>query len=242
MTDADGGGPAPTERRAGGRWERWRARCAAPVSATTGAPLGHAVRPDARQAQSRRRRHLHRPSPTGCAAPGPPRSLARPVRRGRRLPRPGGSALVVSWRWSRSVGGATPARVGAQPAPASFRRDSVALRPPAEHRRAGGAGRAPRVRHLHHCDLDLRGGGSVAGGPPVISSLSPSSGTAGQGIQVAGANFLSANGQIVATFNGQVAPTSCPAQNTCTRDRASDAPAGDSVRSYHDGERRRRTP
>ena len=53
-------------------------------------------------------------------------------------------------------------------------------------------------------------------GPPVISSLTPSSGAAGQGIQVAGANFLSTSGQIVATFNGQVAPTSCPAQNTCS--------------------------
>jgi hypothetical protein len=57
---------------------------------------------------------------------------------------------------------------------------------------------------------------AAPGGPPVISSLSPSSGSAGQGIQVAGANFLSTNGHIVATFNGQVAPTSCPAQNTCT--------------------------
>lgn len=57
---------------------------------------------------------------------------------------------------------------------------------------------------------------AVAGGPPVISSITPASGAAGQGIQVAGANFLSANGQITATFNGQVAPTSCPAQNTCT--------------------------
>ena len=56
----------------------------------------------------------------------------------------------------------------------------------------------------------------AAGGPPVISTLSPSTGTAGQGIEVAGANFLSASGQIVATFNGQVAPTSCPAQNSCS--------------------------
>jgi IPT/TIG domain len=56
---------------------------------------------------------------------------------------------------------------------------------------------------------------AVAGGPPVISSLSPASGSAGQAIVVAGSNFLSSNGQIVATFNGQVAPTSCPAQNTC---------------------------
>jgi hypothetical protein len=56
----------------------------------------------------------------------------------------------------------------------------------------------------------------AAGGPPTISSLSPSSGSAGQGIVVAGANFISSDGQIVATFNGQVAPTSCPAQDACT--------------------------
>jgi hypothetical protein len=50
----------------------------------------------------------------------------------------------------------------------------------------------------------------------VIASLSPASGAVGQGIQVDGANFLSSNGQILATFNGQVAPTDCPAANTCT--------------------------
>ena len=57
---------------------------------------------------------------------------------------------------------------------------------------------------------------STPGAAPVISSLTPSSGIAGQGLQVAGSNFMSSDGQIVATFNGQVAPTSCPAQNTCT--------------------------
>jgi hypothetical protein len=46
--------------------------------------------------------------------------------------------------------------------------------------------------------------------------LSPSSGSAGQTITITGANFLSTNGQIVATFDGQVAPTSCPAQSNCT--------------------------
>ncbi len=56
---------------------------------------------------------------------------------------------------------------------------------------------------------------AATGGPPEISSLSPASGSAGQAIVVAGANFLSSSGQIVATFDGQVAPTSCPAQNTC---------------------------
>jgi hypothetical protein len=55
-----------------------------------------------------------------------------------------------------------------------------------------------------------------ASGPPVIAALNPSSGAAGQAIQVAGANFLSSSGQIIATFDGQVAPTSCPAQNTCS--------------------------
>ena len=50
----------------------------------------------------------------------------------------------------------------------------------------------------------------------MISALNPSSGPAGESVQVAGSNFLSSNGRIVATFNGQVASTSCPAQNTCT--------------------------
>ncbi len=57
---------------------------------------------------------------------------------------------------------------------------------------------------------------AAPGGPPVISSLDPPSGSAGQSVVVAGTNFLSTSGQIVATFNGQVAPTSCPAPNTCT--------------------------
>jgi IPT/TIG domain len=57
---------------------------------------------------------------------------------------------------------------------------------------------------------------ATPGGPPVIDSLSPSSGAAGQTVTITGANFLSSDGHIVAAFNGQVAPTSCPAQDTCT--------------------------
>jgi IPT/TIG domain len=57
---------------------------------------------------------------------------------------------------------------------------------------------------------------ATPGGPPVINALVPASAAPGQGIRVAGTNFLSSDGQIVATFNGQVAPTSCPAQNSCT--------------------------
>ena len=57
---------------------------------------------------------------------------------------------------------------------------------------------------------------ATPGGPPVIASLSPASGTAGQGIQIDGSNFLSPSGQIVASFNGQVTSTNCPAPNSCT--------------------------
>ncbi len=58
--------------------------------------------------------------------------------------------------------------------------------------------------------------GPAPAGPPVISGLDPSSGVAGQGIEVTGSNFLSSNGQIVASFNGQVTRTSCADQNSCT--------------------------
>jgi hypothetical protein len=50
----------------------------------------------------------------------------------------------------------------------------------------------------------------------VIASLTPARGAAGQGIQIAGSNFLSSSGEIVASFNGQTTATSCPASNTCT--------------------------
>jgi hypothetical protein len=35
-------------------------------------------------------------------------------------------------------------------------------------------------------------------------------------VVVSGSNFISANGQIVAEFGGQVTSTSCPDQSTCT--------------------------
>jgi hypothetical protein len=47
-------------------------------------------------------------------------------------------------------------------------------------------------------------------------SLNPSTGVAGQEIVVTGANFISADGLIQASIDGQVAPTSCPVQTTCT--------------------------
>ena len=77
-----------------------------------------------------------------------------------------------------------------------------------------------------------------ASGPPVIAALNPSSGTAGQAIQVAGANFLSSSGQITATFDGQVAPTSCPAQNTCSV-TVPPAPSGTQISAGRDHDRQR---
>jgi hypothetical protein len=82
---------------------------------------------------------------------------------------------------------------------------------------AGGAGgrssSAPSVPQSTTSTLPSLG---TPGGAPVIASLSPSSGSSGQTLQVAGSNFLSSDGQIVATFAGQVAPTSCPSQTTCS--------------------------
>jgi hypothetical protein len=56
----------------------------------------------------------------------------------------------------------------------------------------------------------------VPGNPPQISSVTPASGSAGQTVTIAGSNFLSSDGQIVASFSGQVTATSCPSQDVCT--------------------------
>jgi hypothetical protein len=56
----------------------------------------------------------------------------------------------------------------------------------------------------------------VPGGAPTLSSMTPASGSAGQTVVVAGANFMSSNGQILFQFGSQPAPTSCPVQTSCT--------------------------
>jgi hypothetical protein len=70
---------------------------------------------------------------------------------------------------------------------------------------------------------------ATPGGAPVISSLNPSSGGSGQTIQVTGSNFLSSDGQIVATFGGQVAATICPSQTTCAVTVPSGSPTSGSA-------------
>ncbi len=58
-------------------------------------------------------------------------------------------------------------------------------------------------------------GVAVAGAAPVLSSITPATGGPGQTVVISGSGLMSADGQIVATFGGQVAPTSCPSPNTC---------------------------
>ena len=182
----------PRRRRApqvGAPWGRWRARSGAPARAAGAAP----------------------PPP-----PGPPPSQRPPdSAAGRRFPASAGPAAD---RWLVTSVAAVAALVvlAAIALAVSLSAGTTSPSPRATSPTAGGTalGRA------------TGSGGSTTttsstvvvtpAGPPVISSLTPSSGAAGQGIQVAGANFLSTSGQIVATFNGQVAPTSCPAQNTCS--------------------------
>jgi hypothetical protein len=116
-----------------------------------------------------------------------------------------GIALAVS------SGGGAP-QVASPPSSTSPGLAHGAHPPAAQHATGGSSGHGSRTSRTTTSVAPA----ATPGGPPVISSITPTSGSAGQGVQVAGSNFLSSDGQIVATFNGQVAPTSCPAQNTCT--------------------------
>ncbi|MDE3085865.1 MAG: IPT/TIG domain-containing protein [Acidobacteriota bacterium] len=51
---------------------------------------------------------------------------------------------------------------------------------------------------------------------PTVVSLTPSSGPAGQQVQISGGNLFSTDGQVLAHFGGQVAPTSCSSQTSCS--------------------------
>lgn len=53
-------------------------------------------------------------------------------------------------------------------------------------------------------------------GGPRLSSVSPSSGGAGQSVVVNGTGLVSSNGEVVAYFGGAAAPTSCGTQTSCT--------------------------
>ncbi len=50
---------------------------------------------------------------------------------------------------------------------------------------------------------------------PVLSSLEPDTGAAGETVILSGTAFTSANGTIVATFDSRPAPTRCPSEGRC---------------------------
>jgi hypothetical protein len=87
--------------------------------------------------------------------------------------------------------------------------------PPAHHSGAAGGGSSSGTSPSSN-GTTTSTAAAAPGGPPVISTLNPSSGTAGEAVQIAGSNFMSSTGLIVATFNGQMASTNCPTQNTCS--------------------------
>ncbi len=62
---------------------------------------------------------------------------------------------------------------------------------------------------------------AVSGGP-IVSSLEPAQGAAGQSVTISGRNFLSADNTIVANFGPDPAHTSCPSAEQCV----ATAPAG----------------
>ena len=123
------------------------------------------------------------------------------------------AALVVVAGVALAYSAGGGGQQGAAPPPSTPATTAHSATPPASHnpppKSHGGGTGAPSTTTTTATP-------ATPGGPPVIASLSPASGAAGQGIQVAGSNFLSSSGQIVASFNGQVTSTSCPAQNTCT--------------------------
>ena len=53
-------------------------------------------------------------------------------------------------------------------------------------------------------------------GGPRLSSVSPAAGGAGQTVVVSGSGLFSSNGEVLAYFGGQAAPTSCASQTSCT--------------------------
>jgi hypothetical protein len=121
--------------------------------------------------------------------------------------------LVAAGALAASLG-TSGGRNGANTPPAS----GHSAAPATPHAHAGGRGSGPSTSPGNSSTTTTTTAAVVlpnASGPPVIAALTPASGSAGQAILVAGANFLSSSGQIIATFDGRVAATSCPAQNTC---------------------------
>ncbi len=117
----------------------------------------------------------------------------------------GAIALIITKAVASPSGTSSPTVTTAPPAPAH--RTTAGHRATSSHRDRGTTPSSASQTTLPP---------STPGAAPVISSISPSSGGAGQSVTVAGANFMSANGTITASFGGQPAPVACPQQSTCT--------------------------
>jgi len=71
---------------------------------------------------------------------------------------------------------------------------------------------------------------STPSGPgPTITALDPSTGSAGQSVTIEGSGLFSADGQVAAHFNGQVVPTACPSQTSCTATVPAGSPGPETV-------------
>jgi len=51
---------------------------------------------------------------------------------------------------------------------------------------------------------------------PSIAAVTPAQGGAGQQVVITGANLFSPDGQVLARFGDEAAPTACASQTTCT--------------------------
>ncbi len=87
--------------------------------------------------------------------------------------------------------------------------------PPAAHHRSP-AVTSGKAHHRSGLPKPATVPPATPGAPPLIASISPTTGSSGQVVTITGSNFMSASGVITAHFGDQTAPISCPAQSTCT--------------------------
>ena len=89
---------------------------------------------------------------------------------------------------------------------------------------------SPPVRPAGRAGSGTTTTSSIPSGPgPTITALDPSTGSAGQSVTIEGSGLFSADGQVAAYFNGQVVPTTCPSQTSCTATVPAGAPGPETV-------------
>lgn len=97
---------------------------------------------------------------------------------------------------------------------ASFGRDSaLGMGSPAPKRIGNGA--SPRVALRTGAQRHRSNHVASPAGTARITSVDPRSGAPGESIEVSGSRLMSADGHVVAEFDSQTAPTSCPSADRC---------------------------